>query len=105
MAKKVNKFQEHLLIPILWFFISASLVILGYLMFEYSKPVMELNHYAFSGLSDVSAYRCLLGIHTVLHAAIILFELGAIKLKKSGLYLVLLFLHLLLFFYFPMLLS
>ena len=84
-----NKWDEHLLVPLLWFFVTATIVSFIYLLAEYFTPTHTFTEYYQFDASQITEYkRRLLTLASVFFGLLALHYLS-LKLKKRWVYLIL----------------
>ncbi|MEM9648171.1 MAG: hypothetical protein AAF969_06805 [Bacteroidota bacterium] len=105
MEKKLNKINEHWLIPTLWCFIIASLAVLGYLVNEFFSTEYELSQYYGSAGLLQEEYRQNILIYVLCYLLLISAEVLSIKFKKGWLFVLLIGINIFLFAQIPSLLG
>ena len=83
-----NKLDEHFLVPLLWFFVTATVISFIYLLAEYFTPTHTLTEYYRFDASQINEYKRHLLILAGAFFGLLALHYTSLKLKKRWIYLI-----------------
>ncbi len=83
-----SKLDEHFLVPLLWFFVTATIISFIYLLAEYFTPTHTFTEYYRFDASQITEYKGRLLILASAFCGLLALHYLSLKLKNRWIYLI-----------------